>query len=312
MARARHRPQDPPPDSGAAADAAHGDELVVRFAAPDRETLERVAHGPLPGAPEGGEAADELFRDVYYDTPELDLRRRGATVGVRFHASGALTLAVEVRDWKRGRPAGAAARGRGPSPEALFAADDEAGALLRALVDPARLRPWLEVETRRRLRAAVLASADGAVPVEVACDERMVRDRDVSAELFEVEVRLPEDSAAARAAARALERALGLTLLTGDPLRRWARSLEETEADWLEEAVRSARRVAVVSYRGGRVALLRREDALEVPSGPGTGVDAARRVLRTRLGAEGRVRFMGTGPGSTRQPATEVWLSEDA
>src|SRR6185436_3715345 len=79
-----------------------------------------------------------------------------------------------------------------------------------------------------------------------------------------------------------------------------------------EEAVRSARRVAVVAYHGGRVALLRREDALEVPHGPGTGVDAARRVLRSRLGAEGRVRFMGTGPGSTRQPATEVWLSEDA
>jgi polyphosphate kinase len=311
MARASHRPEEAMPQPGAAADAAGG-ELVVRFAAPDREALERVASGPLPGAPTDGDAWTEVFRDVYYDTPELDLRRRGATAGVRFHASGELTLAVEVRDWKRGRPASAAAAGRGPTPDALFAGEGEAGALLRALVDPARLQPWLEVETRRRLRAAVLESDDGAVPVEVAADERMVRDRDVSAELFEVEVRLPEDTAAARAAARALERGLGLTLLTGDPLRRWARSLEETEVDWLEEAVRSARRVAVVSYRGGRVALLRREDTLKVPSGPGTGVDAARRILRTRLGTEGRVRFMGTGPGSTRQPATEVWLSEDA
>ncbi|HEV7588526.1 MAG TPA: polyphosphate kinase 1 [Longimicrobium sp.] len=304
MTRAGDRPEGAIPEPGG--------ELVVRFSAPDRETLERVAHGPLPGAAADGDESTEIFRDVYYDTPELDLRRRGATAGVRFHATGELTLAVEVRDWKRGRPASAAASARGATPEALFADEGEAGALLRALVDPARLHPWLEVETRRRLRAAVLASAGRALPVEVACDERMVRDRDVSAELFEVEVRLPADTAAARAAARALERELGLTLLTGDPLRRWARGLEETEVDWLEEAVRSARRVAVVSYRGGRVALLRREDALEVPSGPGTGVDAARRILRSRLGAEGRVRFMGTGPGSTRQPATEVWLSEDA
>jgi polyphosphate kinase len=312
MARAGEPAEGAAPPEGAGAGAHSGDELVVRFAAPGREALERVASGALPGAPAGEPSSTELFRDVYFDTPELDLRRRGATAGVRFHASGELTLAVEVRDWKRGRPASAFAVGRGPTPEALFAADDEAGALLRALVDPARLRPWLEVETRRRLRAAVLASEDGALPVEVACDERTVRDRDVSAELFEVEVRLPGDTAAARAAARALEHELGLTLLTGDPLRRWARSLEETEVDWLEEAVRSARRVAVVAYRGGRVALLRTGDALEVPSGPGTGIDAARRVLRARLGAEGRLRFMGTGPGSARQPATEVWLTEDA
>jgi polyphosphate kinase len=306
MARAKDRVP------GAGPGAAAGDELVVRFAAPDRATLERVAAEPLPGAREGGEPATEVFRDVYYDTPELDLRRRGATAGVRFHASGELTLAVEVRDGKRRRPQSAAASARGPSPEVLFHADDEAGALLRALVDPARLRPWLEVETRRRVRSALLASDDGPLRVEVACDERMVRDRDVSAELFEVEVRLPDDTAAARAAARTLEGAFGLSLLAGDPLRRWTRSLEETEAGWLEEAVRSARRVAVVVYRGGRVALLRQGDALEVPAGPGTGIDAARRVLRERLGVEGRVRFMGTGPGSARQPATEVWMTEDA
>ncbi|MFL5541400.1 MAG: polyphosphate kinase 1, partial [Longimicrobiaceae bacterium] len=306
MARAKDRVP------GAGAGAARGDELVVRVAAPDRAALERVAAGPLPGARDEGEPATEVFRDVYYDTPELDLRRRGATAGVRFHASGELTLAVEVRDGKRRRPRSAAASARGPSPEALFAADDEAGALLRALVDPARLRPWLEVETRRRVRSALLASGDGPLRVEVACDERMVRDRDVSAELFEVEVRLPADTPAARAAARALEGAFGLSLLAGDPLRRWTRSLEETEADWLEEAVRSARRVAVVVYRGGRVALLRQGDALEVPAGPGTGIDSARRVLRERLGVEGRVRFMGTGPGSARQPATEVWMTEDA
>lgn len=307
MARARDRVAGAGP-----AAAPRGDELVVRFAAPDREALERVANDPLPAARDEGEPRLEVFRDVYYDTPELDLRRRGATAGVRFHASGELTLAVEVREGKRRRPASAAASGRGPSPEALFAADDEAGSLLRALVDPARLRPWLEVETRRRVRSAVLATDEGPLRVEVACDERMVRDRDVSAELFEVEVWLPDDTPTARAAARTLERAFGLSLLTGDPLRRWTRSLEETEVDWLEEAVRSARRVAVVAYRGGRVALLRRGDALEVPAGPGTGIEAARRILRERLGVEGQVRFMGTGPGSARQPATEVWMTEDA
>jgi polyphosphate kinase len=283
-------------------------ELVVRFAAPSRAVLDRVA---ALGGPEGAGGA-EVFRDVYYDTPEMELRRRGATAGVRFHAGGELTLAVEVRAADDGLPDSAADTARGADPRALFTAQGEAAALLRALVDPARLRPWLEVETRRRRATAVLASGGEALAAELACDERMVRDGEVSAELFEVEVRLPDDTAEARAAARRLEHDHGLTLLTGDPLARWSRSLEETEVDWLEEAVRSARRVAVVLYRGGRVALLSGDGALVIPTGPGTGIDAARRVLREALGADGRVRLMGTGPGSARQPATEVWLSEDA
>lgn len=286
--------------------------LVVRFAAPDRKTLERVAAEALPGPPDpsgGPSPRPEVFRDVYYDTPEMDLRRRGATIGVRFHATGDLTLAVEVRAAADGLPDAAADTGRGAGPESLFAAESEAGAFLRALVDPARLQPWLEVETRRRLRAGTVY---GGLAVEIACDERMVRDRDVSAELFEVEVRLGDDAPEAREAARTLEERFGLTLLTGDPLARWCRSLEETEVDWLEESVRAARRVAVVVYAAGRVVLLSRGGALQVPAGMGTGIDAARRILREALGMEGRVRLMGTGPGSERQPATEVWLSEDA
>jgi len=286
--------------------------LTVRFSAPDRAVLDRIATGPLP-AGVGAEGCDtELFRDVYYDTPALDLRRRGATVGVRFQSGGELTLAVEVRAADDGLPASAAETARAADPQALFRADNEPAWMLRALVDPALLEPWLTVETRRRVRCPTADAGDDAPPIEIACDERTVRDRDVTAELFEVEVRLADDTPEGRAAARAVEEAFGLTLLTGDSLRRWMRSLDEAEVDWLEEAVRSARRVAVLLFRGGRAALLNRGGALEVPAGPGTGLEAARRVMHTMLGAEGRIRLIGTGPGSARHPATEVWVSEDA
>lgn len=287
--------------------------LVVRFAAPDRETLDRIAAGELPPPISAGEAlADELFRDVYHDSPEMELRRRGTTAGVRYHANGQVTLAVEVRAVHGARPRSEAQTADAAGREAIFETEGPAVALLRAVIDPDRLRPWLEVATRRRTRPPADPATEDGFAAEVACDERSVRDRDVSAELFEVELRLPEDSDAAREAARELERAFGLTLLTGDPLRRWTRSLEETEVDWLEEAVRLSRRVAVVVYRGGRVMLLRREHGVRIPTGAGTGLEAARRVLRESLLTEGRVRLIGTGPGSARQPATEVWLSEDA
>ncbi|HET7232981.1 MAG TPA: polyphosphate kinase 1 [Longimicrobium sp.] len=287
--------------------------LTVRFSAAHREVLGRIVEGPLPAglALDGHEA--ELFRDVYYDTPALDLRRRGATVGVRFHANGELTLAVEVRASPHdGLPASTAETARVADPQSLFTGDSEAAWMLRALVDPALLEPWLTVETRRRIRCATEDAPDDALAVEIACDERTVRDRDVAAELFEVEVRLGDDTPEGRAAARALEETFGLTLLTGDPLRRWLRGLDDAEVAWLEESVRSARRVAVVLFRGGCAALLNRGGALQVPTGPGTGLEAARRVMRTLLGAEGRIRLIGTGPGSVRHPATEVWVSEDA
>jgi len=293
-------------------------------AAPGRDALDRIATGPLPaGMEDGGRergdgeqgagTAPEFFRDVYYDTLELDLRRRGATAGVRFHPSGELTLAVEVRGSEDALPDSAVATAPSGDPQALFAAESEPARLLRALVDPSSLSPWLEVETRRRVRRAAAPSTegDGPVEMEIACDERTVRDRDVSAELFEVEVRLADDTDEGRAAARALETEFGLALLAGDPLRRWSRSLEETEVDWLEEAVRSSRRVAVVAYRGGRVALLNRGGSLQVPAGRGTGLEAARRVLGEVLNADGRLRLAGTGPGSARHPATEVWFADE-
>jgi polyphosphate kinase len=285
--------------------------LVVRFAAPDRATLDRIATDALPGGIAAGDPSPEVFRDVYYDTPALELGQRGATVGVRFHASGELTLAVEVRADEDGLPRSAAETGQASDPAALFAGDGEPARLLRALTDPARLEPWLEVETRRRIRPATLGEGDDAVEMEIACDERTVRDRGVSAELAEVEVRLADDTAEARAAVRAMEDAFGLTLLTGDPLRRWARALEEAETDWLADAVRSARQVAVVPWDGGTMALLNRDGQLCVATGQGTGLEAARRVLREALGATGRLRLAGTGPGSERHPATEVWIAEE-
>lgn len=286
--------------------------MTVRFAAPSRDTLDRIAAGPLPPAIVAEACDTELFRDVYYDTSSLDLRRRGATVGVRHHPDGGLTLAVEVRTSADGLPESTVERVEGGEVGELLSRDSEPARMLRALADPALLEPWLTVETRRRVRCQAEDAPADVLAIEIACDERTVRDRDVSAELFEVEVRLADDTAEGRAAARALEEMFGLTLLTGDPLRRWMNSLDQAEISWLEHAVRSARRVAVLLFRDGRAVLLSRGGALQVPAGEGTGLEAARRVLRTQLNAEGRIRLLGTGPGSARHPATEVWVSEDA
>ncbi|HEX2202085.1 MAG TPA: polyphosphate kinase 1, partial [Longimicrobium sp.] len=193
--------------------------------------------------------------------------------------------------------------------DALFGGDTAPARLLRALVDPARLVPKLEVETRRETRRALLP--DEAAEIEIDCDRSTAREGDLSSELFSVTVRVPDEAGGAREALRALAETYRLRLAAEGPLERARRSLAETELDWLEEAVRAARRVAVAVWRAGRVVLLREGAALRVPVGPGTGVEAARRALRKALGdADWRLRRLGTGPGTPRQPATEVWLAE--
>ncbi|HEX8693932.1 MAG TPA: polyphosphate kinase 1 [Longimicrobium sp.] len=285
--------------------------LVVRFEAPDPDTLDALAAGTLPEPLRGGEAQDETFRDVYYDTEDGDLARRGALVRLRLRPHGQ-TLAVQVSDPRDGPPRRAEVSAGPGDPRELFAGLSEPAQLLRALVDPARLVAGLEVETRRRLRPAAIALDDGEVAVEIECAVRTVREGDLAADLYEVEVRLAEDPREGRDAVRALEEVFALRLLTGDPLHRWRQKLDEAEAGWLEEAVRSARRVAVVPWRAGRVALVKEGALLRFPGGAGSGIDAARRVLRAAFeGADGRVRLLGTGPGSPRRPATEVWIAEE-
>src|SRR5690606_6878422 len=76
-------------------------------------------------------------------------------------------------------------------PSELFAGESEPARVVRALTDPARLEVVLELGVTRRLR---VASAGGAAPARVliAYDVAAVRRGDTTAELYEVEIRMPE------------------------------------------------------------------------------------------------------------------------
>src|SRR3954468_8790 len=123
---------------GAGGGREHSGGLAGGFAVADRGPLERLTSGPLPfpAAPAG---PPQVYRDIYFDTAAAELRRRGAVVGVRLHAEGTLTLAVELRDASGAPARSAMQRAAAGTPQQLFGAPGEAAELLRALVDPARL-----------------------------------------------------------------------------------------------------------------------------------------------------------------------------
>lgn len=284
------------------------EERVLRYEVATRETLERLAHAHLPGIPAEGPVGREVFRDVAYDTADGSLERRGAAAQIRHLADGGRRLEVEVPGAGEG---GAVRRAavtvlRGESAE-LFAGLSEPAHLLRALVDPALLAPRMALETDRTTR-------HGEGGIALSCDAVTLRAGTVTVPLHEVEVRLPPgaDAPAHAALLRELVEDFGLRPVLVPPLVRARERLAQLQLDELEDEVRAAVCVAVVLRAGGQIALWRRGETLQVPTGPGRGEEAARRVLRSCFeDAAGRLRRLATAPGSPDRPAVEVWLAEE-
>jgi polyphosphate kinase len=279
---------------------------AVRFDPGAPGVLDALAAGPAPDGLRADPPRTYGFRDVYHDTEDGDLERRGAWACIRWYSNGTRTLSV--------RAAPDAEGGRVASVELPPDAGDaplqglsEPARLLRSLVDPARLAPRVELETHRRVRTFAAAGRSA----EVAIDAVIAREGALRAEMGEVEVRLPDGGGPDHPVTAALRHAHGLRRVQEDRLERARYALREREMDGLEAAVRTARRVAVVAVEGGRLAIKRERAWLRVPSGPGAGEEAARRVLRDCFGHDGaRVRLLGTGPGGGERAAVEVWLAE--
>lgn len=281
---------------------------IVRFEPGAPGVLQAVATGPAPEGFRAGAPVTQAFRDVYYDTDDGALAKRGAWACLRHHADGARTLAVRTALEAEGGTLASALLPPGED-DPLAGASVPAG-VLRAMVDPARLVPRVELETHRVVRS--IQSLDGR-PAEVACDAITARGGEMKARLEEIELRLPPGADADHPVAAALRHAHGMRLVSEDRLERARHALKERELDRMENAVRAARRVAVVAVEDGRIALRRERTALRIPAGEGGGEESCRRVLRECFGHDGaRVRLLGVGPGPADRAAVEVWLAEGA
>ena len=274
----------------------------------------RIAAAPLPLGLRETSADVDFFRVVYFDTTTGDLERKGASVRLCIRPDETQILQVDIatqhhdgRDvTRRHAEAQVAAR---PAAE-LFHGDSEPARMLRALVDPTYLRPAFELETVRRLRRGVHDGGDDVV--EFAYDTVTVRKGDVSGELYELEVTVSAQQEYP-GLVEEVEQALGARLILADTVARARRLLDHLLLERMEQQVRGARQVAVIAYDEGRIALCIDKDGLRVPTGPGSGQDACRRVLRNTFGrAHARIRLLGTSAGIETRPALEVWLAEGA
>ncbi len=290
-------------------------ERILRFEVPNRELLEQMAAGPLPAGLAEQSAEMRFFRSVYFDTSGGDLQNKGATIRLHIDDRGKQVLFVDVRE--RETPEGALVRRRADAevtaidPAVLFSGTTEPAQIVRALIDPRRLTASLELEVTRRMRDARLPGSDQVI--ELSYDAITLRQGDVTGELFEIEICLPGGNAPRfEGLVQELEQHYPVRLTFAETVSRARDLLRRLEIERLQVSVKAAREVAVVAYHRGRIALFRQGKQMLVPTGPGTGHDAVRRVLSEHFGRPyGRIRYLATSAGTESHPTVEVWLAEE-
>ncbi|CAN5329711.1 hypothetical protein BH23GEM4_BH23GEM4_10910 [soil metagenome] len=284
-----------------------------RWGVPDRETLDRLVRESLPRGWTRADLELDVFRDVYFDTPEEALRRSGREVRLRVRGDGARILQLRLPQSEEKEPRSLPMELDGHGVTDLLQGESRAAELVRERVDPEMLAPSLELEFARR---RCTGHADGDPPAAATFTYDAVTARgDGIAEIWELRAALPAEGATPVAGLLAeWERIHALRPVSRNLARRARQALARSEGQprSLERALRSARKVAVLPYRDGRVGLRRDGEGLRVPVGEGSGEAAVRRLLRDHFGdSEGSVRALGTSPGSAAAAAVEVWLAEE-
>jgi hypothetical protein len=183
--------------------------------------------------------------------------------------------------------------------------------MIRALVDPAHLRPTIEIETCAGFVVPKLPGAEGET-IDFAFDAVTVRKGDLSGELDELEITIRGEAPTIREGlVEAVEERVRHPADPGRHGSARTRTARPHDAVALEQDVRAAREVAVIAHSQGRIALCRKASRstyrrVTAPDRkPAAGCCAS--VFGRSLG---RIRLLGTAPGMEARPGLEVWLAE--
>jgi polyphosphate kinase len=270
--------------------------MTRQWDVPDAAGLGQLIDHPPAAGFHVSAARTSYFRDVYYDTPDGELRQRGGRYRMRFTADGKQRLTVWLPDGTRlDTP--------GTDPEAV-------AARLRALGDPARLAPWIERDVARRWRTIGVPLV--RLPLcDLVGDAVTVRRGELRASLHELALRPRAWGAmAARTIARRCEAAMPLQQVGDEPLQRAQAALSAAEAQILARELRGERELALIAVEHGRLGLCRLGAELRVPVDRGSGEADCRAALRRIVGSgEGLLRLLGVVPPAGDRAALEVWTA---
>ena len=283
-----------------------------RCAVDGAEALAALRAAPLPLKLAAEPTERSFHRDIYLDTPDRALARRGVACRLRLGADDRRLLCLIVGGGAQGSAERWEAEVPDLDPRRALEGATEPARRLRGLVDPGLLRPRIEMETERWTRRARSGWLRPVTRFAFLYDRCTVRHAGLAQTFEEVQVRrLASGQPRLEQVAAALEREHGLRPLLVAKHERAAQMVEAMAAEATARMLASQRAVALVVYDQGAIAF-EREPAgtLILPTARGSGEDACRHLLRHLFGSGvAELSLLGHAGATGDRPALEVWVA---
>jgi hypothetical protein len=110
------------------------------------DQLAALASGPLPSGVAADESRRSLHRDLYLDTPEGSLRRRGIVCRMRVGADGRSSMSLRIAGSNGTPPTRVSATTRSSEVAEAIASGNAVVHRLRGIVDPSLLQVQLDLQ----------------------------------------------------------------------------------------------------------------------------------------------------------------------
>jgi polyphosphate kinase len=284
----------------------------IKWDVPTAEQLQDLLAQPLPCSLRSGTAQPGFHRDLYFDSTDGSLTRRGIGCRLRLGADDRRLLTLTLP--RAGDGAAPAQRYEAEiaelEPAAAFAGTSDPARRLRGLIDPGQLHVLAELETERTRRLGSQGWPWSA-RLEFTYDAVSVRHAGLVRGFQELTVRRlrPGMPSLERINDDVVLRHHLRPILEGK-LPRAQRLLASLESEALARSLGTSRAVTLLVMESGRVALLEGPAGLHLPSADGRGEAACRHLLRAVFGsAVGDLALLGLAPGRGSLRLQAVWIA---
>jgi polyphosphate kinase len=282
-----------------------------RCAVDGAEALARLREAPLPLRLKSGPAERSFHRDIFLDTSDRSLNGRGVVCRLRMRADDRRVLTLVIGGSADQPPQRFEAEVAELDARRALEGTTEPARRLRGLIDPALLKPRIEVETERWTRVASSGWLRQVPRMVFLYDQCTVRHSGLARAFEELQVRrIAPGGPHLDAVAGELDRLHGLRPLSIQRAERAAQLAEQMATESSARMLMSQRAVALLAYDGGGIAFIREGDGLVLPVAQGSGEESCRHLLRHLLGSGvGDLTLLGHTPGAGDRPAVEVWAA---
>jgi polyphosphate kinase len=292
-------------------------ETILRLEVASADLLIQLLREPLPFGMRAGGPSRSFLRDLYLDTPDGELQRRGIGCRFRITVDDRRILTVTIREavdptelveWQR-------FESEVPEidPADALQGTSEPARRLRAVLDPRRCGIRVELETERYTRIARQRTLPLKV-FDIAYDQVAVRSGTLVRGFQEIRIqRLKRGGPHLNEIARVFQQTKGVRPVNAGKLERAEELLNAMEGEAPLGAVTTVPEVVLLATQCGHVAMIAAEGVLRLPVLEGKGKKTCEKLLRQCLGTMGSdLQLLDTLGATPVSPAMEVWLGKEA